>query len=373
MGGFFVPSVDTWVASRLTALDTDGYSEDRLFVYRLPQDSPSMLLLLWALAHADTGEDCLAPLTLRAMRPDFDTTDVPTNTRITVSLIGGGEPEHVHMRLHGASGLIETTQQAWCYVHESDYERHCTVVLTPLSVLDPDTRHTVLLDPSDSHPEPIPEGLRSSFRTGSRTLVQTLDAPELQQLGMRPRPEEDVELCEWSDAEQADFTVAAGELEGSGMATVEVMETFDGGSGASVHTLFLGADGGVLDFRQVLEPDDVRARCYAAIVVDATGAVSPPSEPVCIYDGTPVADPEDTAAGGGRADTGPTETVDTASVDSADASAEADDSGHGASVTPQLPTIVAPPSDGCGKGASAVLLWTWLFGVAGRRRQSRAG
>lgn len=332
-----------------------------------------LLLVLVLFAHADAEEDCLEPLTLRAMRPDFHATDVPTNTRITVSLIGGGEPEHFDLRLVGESGLVETTQQSWCYAHESDFERHCTLVLTPLEALDADTRHMVQLDPSDRHPEPVPDGLQSVFWTGSSPLMQTLDAPQLESDGMRPRPEEDVEPCEWTDAEQVDFMVRPSPMEGSELATVEIIETLDDGGASSVHTLFLDPSGGMLDFRQVLEPGDVRPRCYEAVVVDAVGAASPASEPVCIYGGTPDEEPDDTGAARGpedSADSGVTDLFDTAGTGADDTGGVSTDSSGQSTGASQLPPILAATSDGCGKAASVLVVWSWLFGLAGWRRRS---
>ena len=331
-----------------------------------------MLWLVLMLAHADTGDACLEPLTLRSMRPDFEATGVPTNARITVSLIGGGEPEDFHLQLHGASGLVESTQESWCYAHESDFERHCTLVLTPLTDLEADTLHTVFLDPSDRHPEPAPGRFRSSFQTGASRLVQTLQAPELQHLGMRPRPEEDIEPCEWTEAEQADFMVFPAAMEGGGMATVEIIETLDDGSAASVHTLFpatMGDDG--LDFRQVLEPGDVRARCYEAITVDAAGAVSPPSAPACIHGEGTDEDPRDTAADSGQRDTSSDDGVDTAPAEPVDTGPLTADSSDPAWEDAEPQPVQSAGKEGCGRGAAGLLVWTWLFSMAGRRRGDR--
>ena len=54
----------------------------------------------------------------------------------------------------------------------------------------------------------------------------------------------------------------------------------------------------------------------------------------------------------------------------ADTGAMSTDSSGARTGPSQLPPILAATSDGCGKGASVLVVWSWLIGLWGRRRTS---
>ena len=101
------------------------------------------------------ADDCYSPMVIRKNLPLDGAQDVPVNTKVTISLVGGGDETHMDftIREHNTNLDIPFTRTDSCYLHESHTQNHCTVTLYPLENLAEHTDYSVVMKGTEFHQE----------------------------------------------------------------------------------------------------------------------------------------------------------------------------------------------------------------------------
>ena len=236
--------------------------------------------LLSSLLYAD---DCLFPMVIRKILPLDGETDVPINSQITISLVGTGNEDHMTfaLREHNLNLDVPLIQESSCYIHESDAEFHCTIILTPLAPLHEYTLHTLTLTGTEIHQE---ESFYYSteFMTGADTIDLSVHPPVLEILDYIPRPESALDSCDWPDTMKYDLHVDIPDRDTQRNIILQVYEIHPQECTSTlVHSLFPAPNMSFFAFRQVLPPEDHDEHCYLVIREDWAGNQSPPSQVRC--------------------------------------------------------------------------------------------
>jgi len=258
-------------------------------------------------------DHCEQPLSVWLVDPPPEASDVPTDARVLVGLIGMGEPDEASVELLRDGTAVAGTTETWCYEHEGPYERHCWISFR--AALEADTAYSLRVKNTDSWQGTGSFSLDQRFTTGS-ALAET---PLPMEVTLRSVADVEGVDCGWEVTRQYLFTVQPL----SDTTRLGVVMVYDGDVlEHTVHPL-VGEVAQMKQWRDASREDD---GCYTFVHESTAGVRSAPVE-VC-------ASP--------RPDTGDT-------ADSGDTALAEDSAGS------------ASPSSDCGCGGGAA--WFLPFGL----------
>ena len=229
------------------------------------------------------ADDCMSPMVIRKILPLDGESDVPINSRIMISLVGAGDESHMDftLRENTTNTDVDIDVSSSCYLHESHYEKHCTVELHPLEGLVENTEFTLILDGTEQHQEES-FAYMTHFFTGSEVLSLEVDPPVLDIVDYVMRADEALDSCDWPGTMKYDLHVDIPDRDSDRNVILQVYDVDPVSCDLElVHTLFPAPNMSRFDFRQVLEPDDQTDHCYMIIREDWAGNTSPPSHIRC--------------------------------------------------------------------------------------------
>ena len=225
------------------------------------------LILLHNVALAD---DCYSPMVIRKNLPLDGSQDVPTNSKITISLVGGGDETHMDftVREHNTNLNIPFTRTDFCYLHESHTQHHCTVTLYPLENLEEHTDYTVVMHGTEFHQE---DGFSYmiDFSTGEEMVELSAERLDLDIVDYVARAPDALDSCDWPDTMKYDLHVEIPDRDTTRNIIIQVYDVdIEACTKTLVHSLFPAPNMRRFDFRQVLEPDDHDDHCYMVVRED---------------------------------------------------------------------------------------------------------
>ena len=226
--------------------------------------------LLFFLHNFAIADDCYSPMVIRKTLPLEGSQNVPLNTKITVSLVGGGDETHMDftIREHTRNFDIPFTRTDSCYLHESHTQIHCTVTLYPLENLVEYTDYSVVMKGTEFHQE---DGFSYmiDFSTGEEIAELDAQGLDLNIMDYVARSPDALDSCDWPDTMKYDLHVEIPDRDTTRNIIIQVYDVdIEECTKTLVHSLFPAPNMRRFDFRQVLEPDDHEDHCYIVVRED---------------------------------------------------------------------------------------------------------
>ena len=209
-------------------------------------------------------------MVIRKTLPLDGSSDVPVNSKITISLVGGGDEEHMEffIRQHTLNIDIPFTQTSACYLHESHTQNHCTITLYPHENLLEHTDYSIVMHGTDVHQE---DGFAymTDFSTGDEHIELEVQEPQLDIMEYIARAPDALDSCDWPDTMKYDLHIDIPDRDTTKNIIIQVYDVdVESCTKTLVHTLFPAPNMSRFDFRQVLEPDDGDDHCYMVVRED---------------------------------------------------------------------------------------------------------
>ena len=228
------------------------------------------MLSFFLIHNVALADDCYGPMVIRKNLPLDGAQDVPINTKITISLVGGGDETHMDftIREHTTNLDVPFTRTDSCYLHESHTQNHCTVTLHPLENLVEYTDYSVVMKGTEFHQE---DGFSYmvDFSTGEDIAQLDAQGLDLDIMTYVARSPDALDSCDWPDTMKYDLHVEIPDRDTTRNIIIQVYDVdIEECTKTLVHSLFPAPNMRRFDFRQVLEPDDHEDHCYMVVRED---------------------------------------------------------------------------------------------------------